>query len=82
MYIIVFRVNPYLLSTNIFLVHLYTQVMDATFDHILPLAQSKMPSFGAKHFLVTANGFYIFAGNIVEMVIKNCMNLNVAEQLC
>lgn len=42
-------------------------VMDATFDHILPLAQSRMPASFA---------------NIVDVVINDCMDLNIVEQLC
>ncbi|XP_065916887.1 phosphatidylserine lipase ABHD16A-like isoform X2 [Dysidea avara] len=42
-------------------------IMDATFDHVLPLAQSRMPASMA---------------NVVDTVVRDCMDLNIAEQLC
>lgn len=61
--------------------------MDATFDHILPLAQSRMPaSFGMTILCIQpGNDIYyvlISQANFIETVIKDCMDLNVAEQLC
>ena len=64
---------------------LFWQVIDATFDHILPLAQSRIPaSFGME---ISCCQIYIqvtlgSTGNIAETVITDCMELNIAEQLC
>lgn len=64
---------------------LFWQVIDATFDHILPLAQSRIPaSFGME---ISRCQIYIqvtlgSTGNIAETVITDCMELNIAEQLC
>lgn len=65
--------------------------MDATFDHILPLAQSRMPaSFGMdisniEELFSNIEDIiiiHISTANIVDTVIKDCMDLNIAEQLC
>ena len=56
--------------------------MDATFDHILPLAQSRMPaSFGMEICVIMQYMIFISTANLVDMVIKDCMDLNIAEQL-
>lgn len=41
------------------------QILDATFDDILPLAMTTMPSFGG----------------LVRNIIRDYFNLNIAEQL-
>lgn len=58
------------------------QVMDATFDHILPLAQSRMPASFGTVVLYDNEGYTYITGNLVDMVIKDCLDLNIAEQLC
>ena len=58
--------------------------MDATFDHVLPLAQSRMPASMGKN-TIQASSFvlsFISLANVVDTVVRDCMDLNIAEQLC
>ena len=59
--------------------------MDATFDHVLPLAQSRMPASLGKWRTLTSQfiiGFTFLLANVVDTVVRDCLDLNIAEQLC
>ncbi len=53
-------------------------VLDACFDHIIPLAQQRMPSFASKHFYTCSHCFKTECIQLV-FVSKKKVNLSITQ---